>query len=293
MINPQWIKHNLAAKIQSGILLVSLTALLGILGWLIGGLQLTAIAIGTVLVLYFFGPMMSPALVLKINHGRRLDAAEAPQINEILQTLARRAQLDHLPQLFYLPTDAMLAYTVGSPDNAAVAVSAGLLRRLSWRELAAVLAHEVGHIRHNDVHMMAFASLVSHLTRLLSVFGQFLLILSLPMLLVGQVLIGWAAIFLLIFAPTLSSLLQLGLSRAREYSADMTAAELTGNPEALAAALAKIDRAQKNLLSGLTWPALPRLPEATWLRTHPPTKERIRRLLNVRDSHQPAHYAYL
>ena len=126
---------------------------------------------------------------------------------------------------------------------------------------------------------MAFAGLVSQFMGLLSVFGQFLLILSLPAILAGQVWISWPAIFLLIFSPTISSLLQLALSRTREYNADMSASELTGNPELLASALAKIDRAHKSFYARLAWPLAPRLPQASWLRTHPPTKERIRRLM--------------
>ena len=293
MNNLQWAKNKIAAKVQSVILVVCLAALLGLMGWLIGGSQLALILIGTVLMLFFFGPMVSPAFMLKINSGRRLFRSEAPQLHDLLQRLSQRAKLTRLPALYLLPTDAMLAFTVGSRDNAAIAVSKGLMRRLSWQELAAVLAHEISHIRHNDIRIMAFAGLASQFTRLLSVFGQFMLLFSLPMIFAGQMVIGWPAIFLLIFSPTLSSLLQLGLSRAREYNADMSAAELTRNPRALASALAKIDRFQKDLFSRLIWPMVPRLPQASWLRTHPPTKERIRRLLEVRaDGQLPQNYPY-
>jgi heat shock protein HtpX len=293
MTNLQWAKNKIAAKVQSVILVVSLAALLGLMGWLLGGGLLALILIGSLVMLYFFGPMMSPAFILKINSGCRLFPSEAPQLYDILQRLSRRAKLTRLPELFFLPTDAMLAFTIGSRDNAAIAVSKGLIRRLSWQELDAVLAHEISHIRHNDVQIMAFAGLTGQFTSLLSVFGQLMLLFSLPMILAGQMMISWLAIFLLIFSPTLSSLLQLGLSRAREYNADMSAAELTGNPEALATALAKIDRFQKNLFSRLIWPMVPRLPQASWLRTHPPTKERIRRLLEVRDYNQlPQNHPY-
>ena len=104
------------------------------------------------------------------------------------------------------------------------------------------------------------------------------------MILKGQALISWTALLLLIFSPTISSLLQLALSRTREYNADMGAAELMGNPEPLASALAKIDRAHNRLYGRIFWPMIPRSRQASWLRTHPPTKERIRRLLAVRDS---------
>jgi heat shock protein HtpX len=294
MNNLQWAKNKIAAKVQSVILVTSLAALLGLMGWLLSGGQLALILIGSVVILYFFGQMMSPAFMLKVNSGRRLFPSEAPQLHDILQRLSQRAKLTRLPALFFLPTDAMLAFTVGSRDNAVIAVSKGLIHRLSWQELTAVLAHEISHIRHNDVRIMAFAGLTSQFTSLLSMFGQLMLLFSLPMILAGQMMISWLAIFLLIFSPTLSSLLQLGLSRAREYNADMSAAELTRNPGALASALAKIDRFQKNLFSRLIWPMVPRLPQASWLRTHPPTKERIRRLLEVRNYNQlPKTYPYI
>ena len=279
----QWKKNKIAAKIQSYVLVASLTALLGLLGLLVGGGQSALMVIGAVVILYCFGPMVSPTFILKINSARRLLPEEAPQLHADLRRLSARAQLTRLPVLFCLPTDAMLAFTVGSRDHPAIALSEGLMRRLSWQETAAVLAHEISHVRDNDMRMMAFAKLADQFTRLLSIFGQIMLLFSLPLILTGQVLMGWTAIFLLIFSPTLSSLLQLALSRTREYNADMGAVELMGNPEALASALAKIDRVQENLLSRFIRPMLPRIPHESWLRTHPPTKERIRRLLEVRD----------
>jgi heat shock protein HtpX len=286
MNNFQWTKNKIEANVQSVVLVASLAALLGLTGWLLGGNQLAFMLIGGIVMLYFFSPMMSPAFMLKLNSGRRLFSEEAPRLHDILQRLSRSAKLNRLPSLFYMPTDAMLAFTVGSRNNASIAISRGLMRRLSWQELSAVLAHEISHIRNNDIRIMAFAGLAGQFTCLLSVFGQFMLLFSLPMILVGQVTISWPAIILLIFSPTLSSLLQLALSRAREYNADMSAAELMGNPEALASALAKINKFQNNQFGRLLWPAVPRLPQASWLRTHPPTKERIRRLLEVRGINQ-------
>ena len=281
MSNSRWEKHRPAAKVQSSILLVSLAALLSLLGWMVVGLQMALILIGAVIVLYWFGPMMSPLVLVKMNSGRRLIPAEAPRLHEMLRRVSLKAGLDRPPSLFYLPTEAMLAFTAGTRDNAVVAISGGMMRRLSRQELTAVLAHEISHIRQDDIRIMALASLAGRFTHLLSVFGHFMLLLSLPMVFMGQLMISWPAIFLLIFSPTLSSLLQLALSRAREYNADMGAAELMGNPRPLASALAKIERIQQSQLSGLLWPTVARMPQSSWLRTHPPTKERIRRLLEA------------
>lgn len=286
MNHTQWVKHKLAARFQSAVLVVLLALLMGAMGRLLGGDQLAFMLIVGVVILYFAGPRMSPALFLKFSSGRRLTPDEAPQLYGILQSLAQRAELVRLPVLFYLPTDTMVAFTVGPRDNAAIAVSEGLIRGLSRQELTGVLAHEISHIRHNDIRTMAFAGMIGQMTSLLSVFGQFLLVLSLPLILAGQAVVSWAAVLLLIFSPTLSSLIQLALSRAREYNADMSAAELMGSPVPLASALAKIDRAHKSLHARLIWPMVPRLPQASWLRTHPPTKERVRRLLEVRNSEQ-------
>lgn len=277
----QLAKNRLGAKVQSVTLVVSLAALLGLLGWMVVGRQMAFMLIGAVIVFYFFSPMISPAVLLKINTGKRLIPAETPRLHDMLQRISHRAGLARVPVLFYLPTGAMQSFTAGSRDHAVVAISDGMLRRLSSQELAAVLAHEVSHIRHRDIRIMALAGLAGRFTQILSMFGQLMLLLSLPLVFMGQMMISWPALFLLIFSPTLSGLLQLALSRAREYNADMGAAELMGDPKPLASALAKIDAVQHSQFAGLLWPTVSRMPQSSWLRTHPPTKERIRRLLEA------------
>ena len=289
MNNVEWVKNKIAAKVQTTFLVALQATLLGLMGWLVGGNRLALMLIAGVIMLYFLSPMISPAFLLNFNSGRQLSTAEAPRLYDILNKLSRRANLTRLPVLFYLPTNAMLAFTVGPRDKAAIAISKGLMRGLSLQELTAVLAHEISHIGHNDIRTMVFAGMVGQFTRLLSLFGQFMLLFSLPTILVGQVTISWFAIFLLIFSPTLTSLIELALSRSREYNADMSAAELTGNPEALASALARIDNFQRHLFNRINWPMIPRVPQSSWLRTHPPTKERIRRLLEVRDYDRSSH----
>jgi heat shock protein HtpX len=124
---------------------------------------------------------------------------------------------------------------------------------------------------------MGLADLMSRLTNVLSLCGQLLLFVNLPSMLAGGIHVSGWAILLLIFAPQLTVLAQLGLSRTRKYHADLNAALLTGDPQGLASALAKIERRQHRLLD-LVLPGWG-LPEPSWLRTHPPTEERIRRLL--------------
>jgi heat shock protein HtpX len=173
------------------------------------------------------------------------------------------------------------AFAVGAPNQAAIAVTDGLLRSLTLREVAGVLAHEISHIRSNDLWVMGLADLFSRVTSLLSLVGQFLLLLNIPLLLLGQAAINWLVVLLLIFAPNLNALAQSALSRTREYDADLNAARLTGDPEGLARALQKIEHVRGGWLERIFMPGR-RVPEPSLLRTHPQTDERISRLLSLR-----------
>ncbi len=235
----------------------------------------TAVVAGIGLLL---GPQISPALVLRMYQARRLDVHTAPQLHTIVAQLAERAGLERAPDLYYLPSRMMNAFAVGGRDDAAVGVTDGLLRQLSMRELSGVLAHEIAHISHHDIRVMGLADLVSRLTRMLSLTGQLLLILGLPAWLMGAYDIPVAGIGLLILAPTISSLLQLALSRAREFNADLVAARLTGDPQGLASALTKLERYQGGWLEQVVLPSR-RNPDPSLLRTHPRTAERVERLM--------------
>jgi heat shock protein HtpX len=136
---------------------------------------------------------------------------------------------------------------------------------------------------HGDIWVMGLADVVSRLTSSLSLGGQFLLLLSLPMMLFGSFSPPWWLFLLLISAPTLSALFQLALSRTREYDADLDAAELTGDPSGLASALAKLERYQQGFLERILLPGR-RIPDPSLLRTHPTTEDRIQRLLSLDDA---------
>jgi heat shock protein HtpX len=173
----------------------------------------------------------------------------------------------------------MNAFTIGNRKNAAIAVTDGLLRNLDRNEFSAVMAHEISHLKHNDLRIMGFAALSSQLVQMLAFIGQLLLLINLPLLLLGQYTISWAAILMLIVAPSLSALLHLALSRTREYRADIGAADLMGDGRTLASALAKIENFQKRYVRAMLWPGYRPIPAGHLLRTHPPTKERIKRLM--------------
>ena len=139
------------------------------------------------------------------------------------------------------------AFTVGDREEAVIALTDGMLRRLDLRELAGVLAHEVSHIRNRDLWLMSLADLAGRLTRVMTLLGLGLVIVGLPLWLGGGAQPPVLLILLLLFAPQLTVLLQLALSRAREFDADLDAAGLTGDPDGLISALAKLERYQSGL----------------------------------------------
>jgi heat shock protein HtpX len=278
-----WRHHAWLNRLQSFLLLTFMGGFLALLGWLLWGnsgvLMLSIAAVAFV----FLNPTVSPRLIMYLYSARPLAPAQAPDHHAVLWELSRRAGLTAVPTLYYVPSRIVNAFTVGQEEQSAVAVTDGLLRALNMREQIAVLAHEVSHVRSNDTWVMGLADLFSRLTSLLALFGQLLLLITLPLFLLGQITVNWFAILILILAPHLSALAQLGLSRTREYDADLNAARLTGDPEGLAQALVKIERLQGGWLERLFLPGR-RLPEPSLLRTHPPTEERVRCLAELKRS---------
>ncbi len=278
----QWVRHTWQNRLQTLFLLLFLGGYLLLLGWMI---------LGEVAAIWFllFGGFIflssqagSPHLLMKLSHARLLSSHQAPELHSILRKLSIKAGLSSIPALYYLPTRQPNALAIGSRHEPVIAVSDGLLRILNPREMACVLAHEISHLRNDDIRTMQLAELAGRLTNCLSLLGQGLLLLNLPLLLFADYSVNLIAVLLLVFAPQISTFVQLGLSRIREYDADLGAVRLTGDPEGLANALWKLNRREKALWKRLLLPGN-RLP--VWLRTHPPTGERVRRLLALRAKH--------
>lgn len=286
-----WRRHKLLNSLQSVLLLISMAGLLSALGWIIAGPAGVVLLLGGGLLLVWLNPRVSSGLVLRMYRARRLDAWQAPTLHDMLTRLARRAELPARPALYYVPSGLINAFAVGTRRSAAIALTDSLLRTLNPRELNGVLAHEISHIRHNDMGVMGLADLFSRLTSLCALIGQFLLVLNLPLLMVSEQTISWTAILVLISAPTVSALMQLALSRSREFDADLGAAELSDDPKGLALALAKMERYQGRLFEQIFLPGR-RVPEPSLLRTHPATEERIRRLLALQPSAYPLPYPW-
>mgnify|MGYP000397914800 CR=1 FL=1 len=223
-----------------------------------------------------FRPRVRPAWTLTMFGAVPLPRWAAPQLHEVVATLALRAQLPGPPALFYMPTSVANAFAVGSRDDAVVAVTEGMLRRLPPRQIVAVLAHEIGHVRAGDTTVMALSDVIGRLVHAMSWVGMFGVVLAAPAASHGdaRLLVVSATLAAL---PTAVTLLQLALSRTREFDADLEGAALTGDPEGLAAALETLDR-----LEGSLWErALGQrrtLPDPLLIRTHPTSAERARRL---------------
>jgi heat shock protein HtpX len=201
-----------------------------------------------------------------------------------LDELVKRAGLETRPKLYVVPSNMMNAFAVGHKNNSAIAFTDKLVRGMSRREFSTILAHEISHIRNEDIKVMAIADMVSRFTSMASTFGIFALLANLPSLLFGGGSnVPWLVVLILMGASTLGGLLQLALSRTREYDADLGAVMLTGDPDGLASALIKLEKAQGRHWEGMVLPG-GRIPNPSLLRTHPKTEDRIERLMALKKS---------
>jgi heat shock protein HtpX len=256
--------------------------------WLIWSWTGVLVTLVLVAALYAFAPRLPPEMMMRIYRAQPLDQGHGGQIVYIVEEIARRAQLPAAPVIYVIPSMTLNAFAAGTREKAVIGITEGLLRRLSLRELAGVLAHEISHIRNNDLSVMSLADVMTRFTQLLSYLAIFLTIFNLPAMLLGDSDVPLLALALLYLAPTIGSLLQLGLSRTREYDADLEGAELTGDPHALASALDKLERYQGHFWEDLMLPVPGRrIPQPSLLRSHPPTEQRVARLLAL-ENHELA-----
>lgn len=263
--------------LQTGLLLVGMFGIAALLAQFFLGPAWAPWLGASILLGLFAVPRLSPAWLMRMSGAQPLPRTAAPELHALVEALARRAELEHVPALHFVPRGLANAFAVGRREEAAIAVTSGLLRTLTPAELTGVLAHEIAHVRHDDMRVMLLAEIVARATGMFAQFGTFLLLLNLPLLAAGRVHVSWLAVALLMVSPTLSVLLQFALSRTRERQADLEAARLTGRPRDLASALRKLGDLEESLLERLFRHR--HGPESTWLRTHPATEERIRELL--------------
>jgi heat shock protein HtpX len=274
--------------VRTGLLLAALTALFLAVGFLLGGRGGLLIALVMALGMNFFAWWSSDKMVLRMHNARPVTRASAPELHALVQDLAGRAQLP-MPAVYLIETDQPNAFATGrDPHHSAVAVTRGLLQSLSREELAGVIAHELAHIKNRDTLTMTVAATIAGAIGFLANFAFFF---------GGSTQNGertnpLAAILVAILAPLAATLVQMAISRTREYSADRLGAEICGEPGWLARALQRIEQ----IATGRVMPTAERNPASAHLfivnplrmggidrlfRTHPATEERVRRLLEL------------
>lgn len=282
--------------LRTGILLAAMTALFLGVGLLLGGESGIVIAFVIAIGMNAFAYWNSGAMILRMHNAREADERSAPELYAMVRELATRAGLP-MPRVYIIDTPQPNAFATGrNPENAAVAATTGIMRLLTREELAGVMAHELAHVQNRDTLTMTIAATIAGAIGFLSQFAFFFRGGS------GNRPNPLIAMALMIFAPLAASVVQMAISRTREYSADKRGAEICGRPDWLASALQKIEGAAR----GKVLPSVERHPETAHLfilnplsgagmnslfRTHPPTQERIRRLLELNaDPTDPPHF---
>lgn len=228
------------STVRTAILLAGLTALFMAVGYFIGGQNGMLIALAIAIAMNAFSYWNSDKMVLRMYGAQQVDARSAPELVGLVEQLAARAQLP-MPKVFVIDSAQPNAFATGrNPQNAAVAVTTGLVGQLSHQELAGVLAHELAHVKNRDTLIMTVTATLAGALGMLANFGLFFgNNRDNPLGAVGSIL-------MVILAPLAAMLVQFAISRTREYGADRAGAEICGHPQWLASALQKIQaRAQR------------------------------------------------
>lgn len=274
--------------VKTFMLMAAITALFIVIGGVIGGRSGMMFALIMALGMNFFSYWFSDKMVLRMYNAQEVDASTAPQFYGMVQELAQRAQLP-MPRVYLINEDAPNAFATGrDPEHAAVAATTGILRVLSERELRGVMAHELAHVQHRDILISTIAATMAGAIAALANFAMFF---------GGRDENGnrsnpIASIAVAILAPLAASLIQMAISRAREFEADRGGATISGDPQALAMALDKIHRyaqgipfqtaeqhpatAQMMIMNPLSGSGI-----ANLFSTHPATEERVARLMQM------------
>ncbi len=271
--------------LKTAILMAAIMALFGTVGVALGGVQgmLLAFAFGGAMNIWAY--WNSDKMVLRMYNAREVDESSAPQFYRLVRELASNAGLP-MPKVYVIDEAQPNAFATGrNPEHAAVAATTGILQMLSERELRGVMAHELAHVKHRDILISTISATVAGAISTLANFGMFF---------GGRDEEGRShpvvGILIMILAPLAAALIQMAISRSREFEADRGGAEISRDPEALAAALQKIERYAQGLPMG----AAEAHPETAQMMiinplsggdlkglfsTHPATEERVRRLL--------------
>jgi heat shock protein HtpX len=278
-------RSNVAAGLRTTALLAGLAGLFVVIGALIGGPDTALMFLGFALVMNLGVYWFSDKIALKMSGAKPLSEQDAPRIYAMTRDLVQTAKMP-MPDLYVIPQAQPNAFATGrSPDKAAVAVTAGITQLLSEDELRGVIAHELAHIRNRDTLIQSVAAAIggaiTYLGYMLLWFGGGDS--NNPLGLI-------ASLALVLLAPIAATIIQLAISRQREYSADATGAQISGNPESLASALLRLEQGTESIPMEVN-----QATEALYIvkpfkgggiaglfSTHPPIEERVRRLRQMR-----------
>ncbi len=271
---------------KTAILMAAITALFMAIGSMLGGRAGMMLALVVAVGMNFFSYWFSDKMVLKMYNAREVDETSAPRFYNMVRELAQRAQMP-MPKVYLIDEAAPNAFATGrNPENAAVAATTGILNVLTERELRGVMAHELAHVKHRDILISTISATMAGAISMLANFAAFFGGRDSE----GRPANPIAGIAVAILAPLAASVIQMAISRAREFEADRGGAEISGDPAALASALDKIHRyaqgiplhaaeahpetAQMMIMNPLSGGGLRGL-----FSTHPATEERIARLM--------------
>ncbi|MBU6142665.1 MAG: zinc metalloprotease HtpX [Betaproteobacteria bacterium] len=271
--------------LKTAVLMAAIVALFGVIGASLGGQSGMLLALGFALLMNVGAYWFSDKLVLRMYNAQQVDGSTAPELYNMVQELADKAGLP-MPRVYIIDDQAPNAFATGrNPENAAVAATTGIMRLLSAREMRGVMAHELAHVAHRDILISTISATMA---------GAISALANFAMLFGGRDSEGRpsnpvATIAVMLLAPLAASLIQMAISRAREFEADRGGAEISGDPLALASALEKIDHYAR----GVPFEAAERHPETAQMMimnplsargvaglfsTHPATEDRIARL---------------
>lgn len=272
--------------LKTMVLMVTLTLMLVAIGGLLGGKSGMTFALIMAFGMNFITYWFSDKIVLKMYSAKQVSEAEAPELYNIVRRLVQRAGLP-MPKVYTMEQDQPNAFATGrNPEHGVVAVTTGLMRILSREELEGVIAHELAHIKHRDVLVGTVAATIAGAISYLAQMAQWTMIFGGRRDDEGEGSSPIASIVMMIVGPIAAMLVQMAISRSREYGADKGGAEISGNPVYLANALKKLDMASHRIhmnanpatshmfiVNPLTGGGLLKL-----FSTHPPIEERIARL---------------
>jgi heat shock protein HtpX len=274
--------------VKTAMLMAAITALFVVIGGMIGGSRGMMLALIVALGMNFFSYWFSDKMVLRMYNAQEVDEASAPQFYRMIRDLATRAQLP-MPRVYLINEDAPNAFATGrNPEHAALAATTGILRVLSERELRGVMAHELAHVMHRDILISTISATMAGAISALANFAMFFGGRDSD----GRRANPIASIAVALLAPIAGALIQMAISRAREFEADRGGAQISGDPQALASALEKIHA----YAAGVPFPTAEEHPATAQMMimnplagggisklfsTHPATEERVARLMEM------------